>query len=467
MLVTISTTHQPATDLGYLLHKHPNRAQTFELSRGRAHLFYPEASDELCTAALLLELDPIALSRGLGRGRQERTFALKPYVNDRPYVTSSFVCAAISRVLGSALNGQSRERPTLATRPIPLEITLHALPCRGARELVHRLFEPLGFHVEADRAALDETRPDWGESPYYNITLRSEALSLAQALTRIYVLIPVLDGDKHYYIGQDEVEKLLQKGEGWLDEHPERELIATRYLGRRRALVRAAMDAIVEDDESPTRTSTDPPAPSIHARRLEQARDVIASTGASSVLDLGCGEGKLLRLLSNHSQFSKITGVDVSPRCLEIAAKRLKLEHASERKRQKITLLQSSLVYRDERLTGYDVATLIEVIEHVDPSRLGALERAVFEFARPRHVLVTTPNREYNATFEQLSATEMRHRDHRFEFDRAEFSAWAASICERHDYTSELIDFGDTDPEHGPITQGVLFTQREQREVNR
>src|SRR5690606_21358000 len=127
---------------------------------------------------------------------------------------------------------------------------------------------------------------------------------------------------------------------------------------------------------------------------------------------LGCGEGRLLRELLRQKQFERIAGVDVSVRALERAEQNLKLDEISDRQRGRIQLLQGALTYRDERLRGYQAAMLIEVIEHVDPDRLEALERAVFEYMNPEVVVVTTPNREYNVRFENLKPGALRHADH-------------------------------------------------------
>src|SRR5438309_11940239 len=173
MLLTITTTHQPATDLGYLLNKNPARLQTTELSMGKAHVFYPEAGPQLCTAALLLEVDPVALVRNRkGPGGDAGT--LKEYVNDRPYVASSFLSVAIAKVFGSAMAGSSKERPELVEAVLPLEAKIAVVPCRGGESFLRRLFEPLGYKVVATRHPLDEKFPDWGEGPYYTVILRGK-----------------------------------------------------------------------------------------------------------------------------------------------------------------------------------------------------------------------------------------------------------------------------------------------------
>ncbi len=244
MLLNITTTHRPATDLGYLLHKNPARCQTFELSFGEAHVFYPEAGEDRCTAALLLDVDPI----GMVRGKTRRGGLLDQYVNDRPYVASSFMSVAIAQVFGSALAGRSGERPELAEAAIPLEAELHVLPARGGEEFLRRLFEPLGYEIHTARHPLDAKFPDWGESPYYTVRL-AKTCRLAELLTHLYVLIPVLDNYKHYFVGDEELKKLLSKGEGWLRDHPEREAIARRYLKYQPSLARQALAQLAEEDQ--------------------------------------------------------------------------------------------------------------------------------------------------------------------------------------------------------------------------
>src|SRR5688572_10102980 len=246
MLLTITTTHAPATDLGYLLHKNPARPQAFDLSFGRAHVFYPEASAARCTAALLLDVDPVGLVRNR-RGPSGEGFSLEQYVNDRAYATNSFLSVAIAQVFGSALAGTTRERPELAKTAIPLEARVSALPCRGGEAFLRRLFEPLGYAVEATHHPLDEQFPGWGEGPYFTVGL-SQTVTLHDLLTHLYVLVPVLDNDKHYWIGEDEVRKLLRHGEIWLAAHPEKEQIVRRYLKHRRHLEDIALARLIEAD---------------------------------------------------------------------------------------------------------------------------------------------------------------------------------------------------------------------------
>ncbi|HEY3265890.1 MAG TPA: 3' terminal RNA ribose 2'-O-methyltransferase Hen1 [Armatimonadota bacterium] len=470
MLLTISTTHTPATDLGYLLHKNPARAQSFDLSFGKAHVFYPEAGDERCTAALMIELDTVGFVRG-GRGPAGEGFALRQYVNDRPYAASSFMSVAIARVFGTALSGRCAQRPELVETPIPLTATLAALPCRGGEALLRRLFEPLGYRVEASRHPLDPAFPEWGDSPYFTVTLSANA-RLADLLSHLYVLIPVLDDEKHYWVDAEEVEKPLRHGEAWLPAHPERETIVQRYLRRRKEYTREALARLAEEDapdpdaeeEARNREEETVEAPMrLNDARMAAVAGALRETGARRVLDLGCGEGRLIKALMADRQFTEIAGIDVSLRSLEIAERRLNLENLAPRQRERVRLLHGSLVYRDRRLEGYDAAAVVEVIEHLDPPRLVAFERALFEFARPGAVVVTTPNSEYNALWESLPAGSLRHRDHRFEWTRAEFAAWANAVAERHGYSVAFSPIGPEDPALGAPTQMALFTLNDTR----
>ncbi len=486
MLVTLSTTHVPATDLGFLLHKNPARAQQVEVSTGTAHVFYPEATDQRCTVALLLEVDPVGLVRTARAGGTEGA-ALAQYVNDRPYAASSLLAVALGRVFASARRGVSKERPELVDVALPLQVHVPALSCRGGAEMAHRFFAPLGWTVEATPVPLDDRFPEWGDSRYVDLRLTGD-LRLADALNHLYVALPVLDDAKHHWIGTDEVDKLLRAGGGWLAGHPDRDLITSRYLKHRTALTRRAIERLAEVDDAEPDTLDDATAPPLAAAggrapgdeaaggpapgdeaadrpvplALQRHGAVLAalrSAGAQRVIDLGCGAGALLPALLAEPAFTEVLGVDVSARALEVAARRLRLDRMPERQRARIRLLQSGLTYTDARLRGYDAAVLMEVVEHLDPDRLPALEHAVFGAAAPATVVVTTPNVEYNVRFEGLAAGAFRHRDHRFEWTRAEFAAWAAAVGERHGYAVRLLGVGDDDPEVGSPSQLAVFTR--------
>lgn len=665
MFLTIATTRQPAADLGFLLYKHPEKAQQFGTAHGTAHVFYPEAGADRCEVALLLDVDPIALVRGAKKSTPD--FALAQYVNDRPYAASSLLAVALGSVFRTAMQGRCDRRPELVDELWPLEVRVPAVPSRGGPRLVRGLFEPLGWTVEAEAVALDERFPEWGDSRYVRLRLTG-TFRVADALRHLYVLLPVLDDAKHYWVTPEEVEKLLRAGEGWLAAHPERGTITRRYLSRRPSLTRTALQRLAEIDDTrpedfdnavpedadrsddgvagpadagseaadadavdapaPTgtagqgapsfaetsgpneraraefaeaaaaaadavrggtgkrevshgaaaRAETGEPVPSHEtdapratedsAERDAQAgkesgasdagvrthrttpaapaapegvdgstarafdgggpgrtgtavahpeaaagdagataddvvvgavpgvvsapvlatssdpvdapagpvtlathrRDAILGAlrevGAARVLDLGCGDGKLLGELLKERRFTEVVGVDVSARALQIAARKLRLERMGERQRARVRLMQGALTYTDARLAGFDAAVLSEVIEHLDEPRLPALEFVVFGDARPGAVVVTTPNVEYNVRYAPeeegghgLPLGAMRHSDHRFEWDRARFRAWAASVGERYGYDVVFSGVGDSDPELGPPTQMAVFTR--------
>ncbi|MGD3109692.1 3' terminal RNA ribose 2'-O-methyltransferase Hen1 [Streptomyces sp. YGL11-2] len=475
-ITTTGTTDRPATDLGFLLHKHPGKAQQFSTSHGIAHVLYPEANAERCTAALLLEVDPVALvRRGQGKGRGGAPdAALGRYVNDRPYAASSLLAVALRTVFASAIKGQCVARPELVGRAMPLRIEVPVLPARGGAELVEKLFRPLGWSVLAEPLPLDETFPEWGDSRYVRLVLDGECV-LAEALRHLYVLLPVLDDAKHYWVAADEVDKLLRAGEGWLEGHPEQRVIVGRYLARRWSLTREAMarlelerlaeadDTLAEEIDNAVDEEADTeekPVPLAVQRREAILRELRAA-GAARVLDLGCGQGQLIGALLKEGQFTEIVGVDVSMRALHEARRRLRLDRVSERQSARVRLVQGSLAYTDGRLTGYDAAVLSEVVEHVDPARLPALEYAVFGAAGPRTVVVTTPNVEYNVRWDSLPAGQVRHADHRFEWTREEFRRWAGEVATRHGYAVTFGPVGPDDPEVGPPTQLACFTREE------
>lgn len=465
MLLTITNTHAPATDLGYLLHKSPYRVQSFTLSFGQAHVFYPEARPEQCTAALLLDVDPVGLVRNR-RGPSGEGRTLEQYVNDRPYVASSFLSVAIARVFGSAMSGKSKDHEELVETPLPLRAKVSVLPCRGGEGFLRRLFEPLGYEVAARQHALDEQFPEWGESPYFTVEISAQ-VRLRELLTHIYVLAPVLDNEKHYWVGDEEVEKLLRHGEGWLAAHPEREAIAHRYLKYRRSLANEALARLIaeevpdpdaaEEAHDSEEARVEHPF-SLNERRLSAVLAALKSAQAKRVIDLGCGEGRLLKTLLEDRSFDEITGMDVSHRALETAASRLRMDRLPTKMKERIRLIQGSLTYRDKRLAGFDAATVVEVIEHLDEQRLSAFERVLFEFARPETVVLTTPNAEYNVKFEGLPAGRFRHKDHRFEWTRAEFRRWAEDVAARYGYDARFLPVGDEDPQIGAPTQMGVFT---------
>jgi 3' terminal RNA ribose 2'-O-methyltransferase Hen1 len=469
MLLNITTTYYPATDLGFLLHKHPDRFQSVDISYGKAHIFYPEKSADRTTISLLLDIDTVEMVRGV---KQSGNFALEQYVNDRPYVTSSIMSVAIAKAFSSAMNGHCKERPELVNIPLPLEVYLPVVAApKGGEMMILRLFEPLGYKVECSHCPLDTQFPEWGESKYYSVRL-THCITVKELLSHLYVLLPALDIGKHYFVSEAEVSKLLQKGEGWLDLHPEREVIINRYLIGLRSLARQAMEdlkisgfkdlKISELKDSKISESPESLNPeilkSLNLTRLNLVVQQLIASGAEKVLDLGCGDGKLIRLLLPEKQFSAITGIDVSYFELLRAKERLHYDEMSPAQQKRITLFQSSLTYRDKRLEGYDAAALVEVIEHIELDRLDIFAQAVFGCAHPGTVVITTPNKEYNVHY-GLDESALRHSDHRFEWTRAEFNEWVISTGTKYGYQWNILPVGDVDEKTGASCQMAVLVR--------
>lgn len=482
MLIEFTLTASPdadfaATDLGFLLHKNPASVHTRDTGAGQVTMFFTESTAARASAVLHLEVDPVALVRGKSAYSDG---LLDQYVNDRPYVANSFLSVALTRTLGQSLAGKSKERQNLADRALPLIIHIAPIAVSGGVDMVHSLFEPLGYEIET------QIFDDGGPRQIIGLTLRCE-LRLADVLSHIYVLVPVLDDGKHYWIDRNEVDKLLAKGEGWLAAHPAKTVITRRALKHRRALVHSALDLLSEtgpddemsDSDADEQVIHDSAAPAqapassarkereselekpirLHDLRLDRVAEVLMERGASSVLDLGCGEGRLLRRLLKQRGFQRIVGVDPSVRALETATRRLHLDTAGEALRERVSLQMGSLTYGDRRWHGFDAATLVEVIEHIDPPRLSALEYSLFGDAQPRHVIVTTPNIEYNALFETMPPGTLRHADHRFEWTRAQFQEWADGVAAMHGYTVTFEPLGPIDEAHGAPSQMAIFSR--------
>ena len=464
MLLTISTTHEPATDLGFLLHKNPQRHQSTELSFGTAHVFYPEASSARCTVAVLVEVDPVDLVRNR-KGPTGGESSLGQYVNDRPYAASSHLSAALNKFFSTTMSGRCKDRPELVDVAMPFEVWLPALPVRGDADLLERLFEPLGYEVASMPIPLDRTFPKWGPSRYRDVRLTTTTRA-RDLLEQLLVLIPVLDDTKHYWVGPDEIDRLVRRGGEWLANHPERELIATRYLRHDRVLTNQALERLLDVDDIEDIEGANDNAEeavertiSLHKQRIDAVVAAIKDSGARRVLDLGCGSAKLMKALLADTNAEKVVGIDVSYRSLEAGARRLHLDTMTPRQRERVELLHGSLTYRDRRMEGFDAAALVEVIEHLDPSRLDSFERVVFEHAAPRVVVVTTPNVEYNVRFEGLTPGTKRHVDHRFEWTRAEFELWANGVAVRRGYEVNFTGIGPDDTVVGTPTQMAVFTR--------
>jgi 3' terminal RNA ribose 2'-O-methyltransferase Hen1 len=359
--------------------------------------------------------------------------------------------------------GRAKERQERVDELWPLEVRIEALACAGGPEAARRAFEPLGYDVEIETHRLDDEFPEWGEADIVTLTLRGNQ-TIRGLLNHLYVLLPALDRHKHYWIGEDEVEKLVREGGEWLAGHPDREAITRGYLVGIRSLMRDAVARLT--DEAPADTDGGDGEERLEAKvpgrdgerpvtlnelRHERVAQALEQSGAASFIDLGCGSGQLLKLLRASGRFARLAGMDVSVDALGAASRRLGLERTGTVQRRDVDLFQSSLLYRDERIRGFDGAALVEVVEHVDPARLPTLERLVLDYARPGTIIVTTPNADYNAVWQDLPPGRFRHSDHRFEWTRKEFASWCAGVAGRFGYQAQVEGIGPVSPERPEV----------------
>lgn len=478
-LETPKTIDYQASDLSDLLHKNPDNLHEFSVSFGKAHVFFSEHNDDVCSATLFMDLDSIDIVKSYQSPAGESRL-LKQYVNDRPYAVNSFFTVALSRAYRTALSGKCPRKPELAKQALPFTVHLPVLPSRGGEALIRELFEPLGYQLTIQPYLYDSALPDWGNSSYFDVTFTA-TLTIQQLLQHFYVLIPVLDNEKHYWVTVDEVDKLLIHGSEWIPTHPKKPLIARRYLKKQGSLTRKALDKLqvnesqlteeeLKADQEATQEKADINSQAkedklekkirLNDLRIQKVTETIRTYGVNNVIDMGCGEGKYLREYLKIPSLQKVVGVEVSSQVLKRAEERLKIDRLPERLRDKVKLLQGSLTYNDKRTQGYDMVTCIEVIEHIDEDRLDAFAQSLFGFAKPTYVVLTTPNVEFNATFENLPAGKFRHSDHRFEWDRKTFENWCDDVCQQYGYQVSFDGIGEVHPEYGSPTQMGLFTMQ-------
>jgi 3' terminal RNA ribose 2'-O-methyltransferase Hen1 len=442
-------------DFSYLLHKNPSKAHIFDMSFGRAIVFYPELSETISTCTLMLDIDPLAQGKADGKSP-----GLFDYVSPRPYSSSSFMSVAIANVFGSALGGRCSEKPNLADEKLDLSVSVAALPCYADKQLAWRLFEPLGYRVGLKTDILDEAFPDWGPSPYVDLEL-SGRLTLSTLLRQLYVLIPVFDRKKHYYVSEAEVDKLARFGEGWLSTHPAKEEIASRYLSNIRSLTRLALNRLENGESGAAEEELEDkpaePALSLNKSRLSKVLAELKKHSPKSVLDLGCGEGKLLLRLAADKDYEKVAGLDISERALLKAKERL--TRAFTTIPSKVEFYHGSLTYLDDRLNNFDAVAVVEVIEHLAPHFLETFSKLLFGRLKPRIVIVTTPNKEFNVNFPSLAHGRLRDRTHRFEWTRAEFRLFCENNAAANGYTLEISGIGNDCFQTGQPTQLAVFVR--------
>lgn len=449
MHLSISTTHKPATDLGFLLYKHPKKLHTRGTSFSTNHCFFSEATDDLCTANLWVnvrELQEFELYRRFNNFEN-------PFINDRPYVAGSLMSTAMSEMFRTAMSGSCRERPELARSPIPLTIEVATVRCEDGIDFIKGIFEPLGYQVDLESYLLDEAFPNWGSSPYFKLRLQTNK-ELYLVLRQLFILLPVLDNQKHYWVDEAEQEKIIKMGEGWLQAHPMFSKIVSRYLKNLQSLAVEVKKHFALDENLTTkaRNKEEQLEQKIHLNtlRMDYVAELLKDHQVRTVGDLGCGEGKLIERLLQNSDITEIRAFEVSIDELEKAQQRI----AELKQLERVKFFNSSVLYLDHRTKDLDAVVLVEVIEHLEEVRLPVLAANVFKYMEPSMVVITTPNFEFNQRFETKG---FRHPDHRFEWTREEFKSWCEVQAQKYGYTFKIDFIGEVDSALGGPTQVGVF----------
>jgi 3' terminal RNA ribose 2'-O-methyltransferase Hen1 len=466
MLLTITCRGENATDIGYVLRKRPGRLLRFDRNKNTIGvlMYWPRVEDDLCQFAMQLDIDPLDMSpRRPGAIAASNLF---DYVNDRPYATSRLMGSAIAWFLREAL--YDRPLPEGAPddvreRVFDLEARIFAFEERG---LAKDAFEALGYETDVTPHVLDDEHPSWGLSPYADVRVRKNE-TVTELLQHLHVMLSALPKpSKNESATKEVAERLLRVSGTWLADHPMRNKLVWRYLSYDRALASDVMDKLActtsEDTASDGATSDDatdaePKAKHVplHTQVLDTVSAIIRESGCTSVLDAGCGDGKLVRLLLGIEQVERIGAADVSATSLRRLQSKL-----TERRRtampDNLDVFQASVTMSDDRLRGYDAICAIEVVEHIDPRRIRDLERVVFEESGASLIVVTTPNREYNRVY-GIPSDLLRHPDHRFEWTRDEFARWVTHVCETYGYTSDMRGVGEVDEAAGQPTLVATF----------
>ncbi|MCP1182506.1 3' terminal RNA ribose 2'-O-methyltransferase Hen1 [Paenibacillus sp. 1781tsa1] len=477
--------------ISHLLAKNPLNIYDRVDKGVRVRMVYTKATETETEVLIHAEPDPVDLVRGTPDG-----YDITQYINDREFVTSSLFCSYIRGALGTALNGKPKEDYVQwVGHAFELELTFGPVASDLPDRVVEELFSPLGYAVSMERGELSYSFDLKNKSTVRHITLRGRN-TVQHALRQLFLLIPVLDNYKHYFISEDEIDKIKRYGEGWLDAHPLKELIVKRTL-RFAELIRQyerqegalyasfglesgmaqVLDTVIqknnvghrEDREQDQRESesvsdgghSEPPV-RLNELRYRAITDVVSALPVKrSIVDMGAGEGKLSARLAHISGVESILAVEPSGQSRLRAMERFaKLEGRSEVVAIPEPII-GSLFYFDEQMQNQDVMILCEVIEHIEEYRLNRIMDTIMNEYQPEVLLVTTPNKEYNEVY-AMEQESFRHHDHRFEWTRAELASRCEEWTQRGSYGYEIKGIGEHVEGYGQPTQLVIFERRKE-----
>ncbi|WIM41190.1 3' terminal RNA ribose 2'-O-methyltransferase Hen1 [Paenibacillus sp. PK4536] len=478
MYLTIKATGTHASMISHLLAKNPNNLYDRTEKGARIRLVYTSFQPEETEVLLFVTPDPIDLVKG-----SPDHYDITQYINDRELVVSSLFCSYIRPALGTALNGKPKaDYIDWVEHPFTLHMSMGPVASDLPDSMIESLFQPLGYEVQMERGEIDYSFDLKNRSTVRHIQISGQQ-TLQHMLRQLYILIPVLDNYKHYYISDDEIERLQRYGEGWLSTHPQHDLIIKRSLrfaplikeyeqkvakneditnvstelSTHQAEASEMKSELSEDqDKQYDSNQTEPPVIRLNELRYRAIVEQVSQLPQhKQIVDFGAGEGKLSVRLGEIEGVEQIWAVEPSMQSQLRAIDRFaKLEGRTDYVIPVVTT--GSLFYRDERWVDQDVIILCEVIEHINEVRLPQVIHTLFTDYRPQTLIMTTPNREYNEVY-QMGKDEIRHTDHRFEWTRAELEQYCTQWIQDRPYTFTLSGIGEKHEQYGQPTQMVVF----------
>lgn len=422
MQLSIYTKSPDARAVSYLLAKNPDNIYERYSKNHAVRFVYHTMTDDELYATIFVTPDALSLVK------DEQAYDITHYINDREFAVSSIFLSLIRSALGTALNGKPKEEyEKYVSKHFPLTFEVGPVATSLTDEEIRALWEPLGYEVSI-QAVSEQKRARF-------VTL-TNSITLQQALQQLFILIPVMDDYKHYYIDEKEQERLQRYGEGWLEQHPLRDLIYKKALRFRHLL-----------HEAPKENRG-----SLNMHRYEAIVKQVEKLPHRLVIDMGAGEGKLTEQLAQLQTIDTLYAVDPSNTALLKMKKRFSEADFAVTP----TIQWGSLYYEDTAFKGADVFILCEVIEHINEDRLEPFMKLITDSYAPKNIIITTPNAEYNKVYE---LEDMRHDDHRFEWTREQFRSWCSAAAPGYDLRFEGI--GEEHAVFGTPTQMCVMTRRD------
>lgn len=450
MQISLKVYGEHARMVSHLIAKNPHNLYERKEKGGLVRIVFTKNEEREVHILFFVTVDNMELTKN-----QTNFSSITHYINDRESAVSSIFCSVLRKAVGTALNGKPKDEfKEWVNYSFPLEITFGPLSTKLTNHELAGLFEPLGYELTIENGKVLLPASFAKKSSAKFITLKANQ-TIQDCFRHLFVLIPVMDQYKHYYIDEKEVDKLKRYGEGWLSFHPKRNEIIKESL--------IFSDLIEKSRLIESKPSKEKQAPLTKKKSLNQWRyeKIIETVKGlphnSRIVDMGAGEGKLTAQLGFIRGIEELVAVEPSEREQLKAKKRIE---ALVGKPDFLlpTFKWGSLFYYDSELEKKDIFILCEVIEHIDENRLGKIFDTIFTKYKPYHVIVTTPNQDYNAVYDMNEAK--RHSDHRFEWTQQQFKEWTKYWESHANYKAQIDGIGEYVEGYGYPTQMVIFSQK-------